>query len=173
MSQLGHSEPWWMRYGAQAPPNSGDMPIPPSGYGWAPGACGSISITPVVVPICGYIQGGLHLSGVVSALWNYPSPQCELCGKQFPGTPTWGSGHDRITVPDAYGRVTHFCYECANYRPDLGRFENREDWLRETTPFTSGTHPLILADWLEDQGRSADAQWLRRRYPIHSQEDSL
>jgi hypothetical protein len=55
-----------------------------------------------------------------------------------------------------------WCYRCAGYDPKYGFFRKaREDWIREEANFTSETPLPYLADWCDEHGRTADANYLR------------
>ena len=58
-----------------------------------------------------------------------------------------------------------FCLLCAEaylgWSEELGRFETREDWIRGSVPFAPDVPLGIVADWLVENGREEDEQWLR------------
>ena len=134
------SFPW--NYGSGQIPN----PYPPIYTDWS---CGYVDLGRFP------LNSGEYICGHIAPMRYY----CAGCGKHtrpenyegwvyFMGIPTPHFAHG-------------FCVACANYRPELNRFETREDWLRESSPLESGTPCCILADWFEEQGRYQDAQWLR------------
>lgn len=41
----------------------------------------------------------------------------------------------------------------------------KEAWIRASVPqFDVTIHPLVLSDWLEENGRLEDARWMRRKW---------
>lgn len=146
----------------------------PSGYHWMPGACGSIYMSPLppsgvtVSPYGGYIPPSYPaLSGATADApvpefpghWHYPvycggiyCPLCFRCKKVLTTGP-------KVTVNHT-GCMREYCLDCAGYAKPNG-FETREDWIRETVPLQSGTPSQIVADWLLDQGREKDANYMR------------
>lgn len=61
-----------------------------------------------------------------------------------------------------YGSVT-WCHECVGLNINTLTIEI-EDIIRESTPFKPDTPNGIVADWLEEQGRSKSALYMRRRH---------
>ena len=60
------------------------------------------------------------------------------------------------------GKTILCCYTCAGFR-FMGETPPREQIIRETIPLSSETPLPILADWLEEQNRTADADYIRKR----------
>lgn len=59
------------------------------------------------------------------------------------------------------------CITCAGFNLHEQKFTgNKNKWiseyLRDSAGFAEDTPPTIVADWYEDNGRSYDADWLRK-----------
>lgn len=69
-----------------------------------------------------------------------------------------------VTVTGISGLMMMFCHSCAGYNYQSGGFSwQREAWIRESVPQCDAGMPAeILADWLEEQGRLGDANYLRK-----------
>lgn len=109
----------------------------------------------------GYVIG----SGVISSLtWDditsvatgRDNLYCALCNISL-----WDN---QVRVTGLSGLVIDFCHKCAGYDPKKGGFGwQREEWIRSTYAFSKDTPAGIIADYLEDHGRTKDAEYLRRR----------
>lgn len=79
-----------------------------------------------------------------------PVSKCQVCGHGF----GWLEMQIRMNPGS-------FCEKCAGWRQDLGRFENRLDWIKESVPLSPETPLYALADYLEEWSRDKDAQYVR------------
>lgn len=129
-------------------PICGHINISTSGLPLAIG-CGSLCIS---TSFSGTSWG---ISGGTSGSYFGPFSDCYICKKGL----TLLSGQNYVLVAGYPSR--YFCYECAGYKREEFRFETREDWIRDTLPFSQDTPAEILSDWLEEQGRLKDAQYMR------------
>lgn len=92
---------------------------------------------------------GAQLSGAIFSGQIYFSFHCDQCRERI-------SSHGAI-----YYAGKHYCYSCAGFDPEKQRFHNFREGLLVDTPFVSGTPYGIVADWLDEQGRSEAANYLR------------
>ncbi len=84
--------------------------------------------------------------------------KCAKCGREF----GWTQGDD-VTVGGISGFCQKWCWPCAGYNYEKGRFETREDWIRESVPMWASDYPVeVLADWCQDNGRYFDGEYLRK-----------
>jgi hypothetical protein len=56
-----------------------------------------------------------------------------------------------------------YCVDCAGFNPESKLFETREDWIRDTVPFDRDTPACIIADYLYEQSRYKDSEYMRGR----------
>lgn len=92
-------------------------------------------------------------SGIVS----FDPKKCFQCGKSMWG----GSGEDHVRIRIG-GTKQRICLACIGYRNDLKKCENRGDWIRESVPLPEGTPDYAIADYLEEWGRTKDAEYIRK-----------
>ncbi len=153
------------------PPQSGIVQVA-SGNPQLQGSLLSGQVSIYDMPIGGFTSGMfvsgyghvLLVSGTIGSgdiAPRTPAPRlCKVCGKQMS---SWIPG-DGVTIQNPghfEGKYEHYCFECAGFVPGEG-FVARERWIKESVPlFCSGMPAIILADYLEDQGRDRDAEWLR------------
>ena len=140
---------------------------------------GDLSLTPTY-PSWGQVQSGSILS---EALFNYPInlnsgnlswdvittgrnslnwiPErliCNECKRDLTSQPRVWTGEASVSSG------SHHCWDCAGYDPKKGGFGwQREEWIRSTYAFAKDTPAGIIADYLEDHGRTEDAKYLRNR----------
>jgi len=83
---------------------------------------------------------------------------CDSCGKLMEDD----TGRKCVTISEgtSFPRID-VCLACANYRTDLGRFETREDWIKESLDLVPETPVFAVIDLLIDLGRNKDAEWMR------------
>lgn len=121
--------------------------------------------------LSGYLSTHAVDSGVISSLnWdiittsatgrdNNPYRRdCDRCGNLL------GERYISVITFSDMGRTESFCGLCAGYSHDKGGFGwQREEWIRKTYAFPKDTPAGIIADYLEDHGRTEDAEYLRSR----------
>ena len=133
---------WMSGYG---PAIASGQTVWPSDGGLGSGAIGSGQIAS---GMAGSPLGSFAPSGV----------DCSRCGKNM-GVSYGFTPH--VTVRRISGNTPGFCFSCAGYLDDQHRFETREDWIRETAPFAEDAPAYMIADWLEEQSRHKDSQYMR------------
>lgn len=98
---------------------------------------------------------GAYYSPTVIASSIGPDKLCFRCG-----TPVWQAV---VTVMGCSGLYVQMCHSCAGFDYQKGGFHNRGDWIRESVPnWARGLSDYALADYLEEQGRITDAEYLRQ-----------
>ncbi len=103
-----------------------------------------------------FISGDFAPGEISFPPWQFT---CLVCGKNY--------GHDRSRVqiyraPDQpFSRFlgSYCCLYCTSWNGE--KFETREDWIRDGLDFLPDAPCGIIADFLDEQGRHKDADWLR------------
>ncbi len=76
-----------------------------------------------------------------------------------------GSG-DGVAIHGVSGLYMRFCWQCAGFtykHPVLGNgFHQRYDWIMDSIPLTQDTPLPIIADWLEENQRTKDSEYIRK-----------
>lgn len=97
----------------------------------------------------GYISGYISVISSSASSLNLSCKRCRQPVSIYSGntvTATWGD---------------YYCYACAGYSIESG-FQQKEDWIRDSVPGDYAKLPApILADYLEENGRRKDADYLR------------
>lgn len=130
----------------------------PSGYvGWAHLASGATLSGQIAT---GPLPGYNIASGVLAA----PPVVCVRCGKVVSHVyaTTGLSMGTWVNVVVGHNLRLSYCSACAGFDCDRRDFTRREDWIRDSVPLASGTPDAVIADWCEERGRQADADWLRQ-----------
>lgn len=91
------------------------------------------------------------------AYTSWATTKCSACRRTF----EMREGYVTMWTGALQGR--NVCLTCANYSVSLGRMETRYDWIKSGVPLADDVPDSILADWLEEQGRQADADYVRNR----------
>lgn len=123
------------------------------------GALASGMISTFQVGSGGLGSGAIGSGGESYPFYGWPTPipvTCHSCNRPMPD----GGEGARYRTPLF---TFSLCLECANYDPRLGRVATRYDWIKDTVPLTADVPDGILADWLEDHDRQADADYIRNR----------
>lgn len=82
-------------------------------------------------------------------------PVCYMCKSKL----LFGGG--TIHAHGMSGFYGGYCFSCANFNWQED-FNGRDKWIKESVPsHVSGYPNYALADWLEENGRKADADYLR------------
>jgi hypothetical protein len=85
-------------------------------------------------------------------------------------------GRESVTITDSSGLVADYCYSCAGFDYHKGGFVQKEEWIRDSLPsWCSGMDNYAMADYLEEQNRSADAYYIRsfqQRFESQQQQGS-
>lgn len=143
--------------------NIGDLSLTPN-YAWGQTQSGSI--------LSGYLSTYTVGSGVISSLtWNDITTVatgrdnpfsflviCDQCKKNLTSQPRVWTGE--VSVSSG----AYHCWDCAGYDPNKGGFGwQREEWIRETFGFDKNTPTGVIADYLEERGKTSDGEYLRNR----------
>jgi hypothetical protein len=123
----------------------------------------------------GAIQSGAIQSGMGSAsILSYSPPlvYCRCCGdgvlsggRRLSGVPYTASapflqGIDNTGQMGSGWYVDNtYCHRCVPLTAEK-RAYTREDWVREGVPLAADAPAGVVADWLYDNGRDADADWM-------------
>lgn len=90
----------------------------------------------------------------------YHPPTCGMCGEEIDTSKPSFDAY-RIDLPSA-----RICMKCAGFNEQEKRFYNRKDAIRESIPHFSGADIGIVYDYLIDQNRSFDANYLKDNYDL-------
>lgn len=125
-----------------------------SGFGPVVAMSPNVVISGIILP--DWVRSESISGGFIGA---YSRETCRYCEQEI--TSEWvGFWGQALSSGDYNNRC---CLNCAGFRYDRD-MPPREQWIRESVPLLPGTPPLVLADWLSENGRGADEEYLRRRY---------
>lgn len=100
------------------------------------------------------IASGQFMSGLFTSTW-----PCEICHKDIKrGEPHFRAICIEVSIsPD-------ICAKCAGYNLETGAFYSRRDAIRESIPQFSGAPMGIVCDFLRDNNRVLDADYLKDNF---------
>lgn len=100
------------------------------------------------------INSGDIISG--QPTWHY----CSLCKKYI------GGSGDMVSVHGISGLYLPCCWECGGFtyqHPVMGDgFHQRYNWIMDSIPLTQDTPLPIIADWLEENHRQKDSDYIKK-----------
>ena len=104
---------------------------------------------------------GEYLSGLgqfySNYVYGYVHPTCDYCKKRL--------GASRVEV-NRHGHMYTCCLDCAGFKCTK-KMSPRESVIRVMCPLDPKTPRAILADWLEENGKQDDADYLRRMEKVN------
>ena len=108
----------------------------------------------------GYYTEPMLMSGASVTAFTKYEYRCAKCNKLVYSSGTRRRPYIVITYCGKSNFYKYYCAKCIDYDPDKG-LETRKDWILESVDFVPGTPLGIIADYLQDQGRTKDAEYLR------------
>ena len=109
----------------------------------------------------GSIDGGISSGSIgyddIFGTLSWSAPTCDYCKKQL--------GASRVEV-NRHGHMYTCCLDCAGFKCTK-KMSPRENVIRSMCSLDPKTPRTILADWLEENGKQDDADYLRRMEKVN------